>query len=873
LKNRRAVLAVLLFMGSFAEAGIVLFSGGKTRCAVCFKEPELRKLAGELSEALRSASGVPLPVVNAVTPGPGIVLGTARSFAAEARRFGLSGRDPEEFVLRCEGSKQYILGVSVLGVQHGVYTFLEAIGFRWFFPDPVWNVVPELKDLTVSVNKHARPAFRYRRIWYGWGARTKKLSRDYELWLRHNRQLGWFKIHCGHSYAWHIPPALFKNHPEWFALVGGVRKPTQLCVSNPEVQKAVIEHTLKVFRGDPTRTMVSVEPNDGGGYCECPSCRALGTISDQVFFLANRVAEAVRAAFPSKWVGLYAYASHSDPPHFRLKPGVYVQVTTGFRYTDLSFEEQVRRFRDLGAAVGVYDYFSVYPWDWDLPGAAKAGRVYELAEAVRRYAELGLTTYSAESSCNWGPNGLGYWVAAHLMWDPKADPKILVEDFYTKAFGKAAPCLRRLYERWARGERFSPRSLKLSLSDLKEGYRREPEEAVRRRLDRLALYLHWLCLWLKYDQSSRTDQWGKLAVDPPGEVVKKARNCVVFARRIMDTGMIHAYPMLFSSWFKTRFSALRKVPGFAFDRETEKWKGERTDVPQAAEIRALLDADLAELAGLKAVPIEGRTFGGPLVRLCKAAPGAVSAWGEVRPSKVFVETARIRFAGHAGEKISLRYIPFDRNHTIDCKWVLKRGSEAVARGEIKAPKAAPATVEISLPEEGFYSFEPGTGYFRAAHIELGERPAVYEAKRADRAPGGGVPLRLWRPTFSEPLYLYVPKGTKHFVIGIVSGGDPFTRVELRTAAGRVIVSERVLAGSEISVIIGEDIRRYGERSAMGQNCVLPAAQCSVSVPEGTDGQVWRLSLDSLRCVLELYDIAPFVAASLKRLLVPRGALE
>jgi hypothetical protein len=59
--------------------------------------------------------------------------------------------------------------------------------------------------------------------------------------------------------------------------------------------------------------------------------------------------------YPDKWVGLLSYAYHSEPPRFRIEPGVYVQVTTGFRYTSLTFEQQVRRLRELGADVGVYD--------------------------------------------------------------------------------------------------------------------------------------------------------------------------------------------------------------------------------------------------------------------------------------------------------------------------------------------------------------------------------------------------------------------------------------------------------------------------------------------------------------------------------------
>jgi len=877
------LLAATLAVFNFAEgkqSTFVIARKGRPQCVIAIPETakeRLMPMAKELQRWLSEIIGNPPDIETFPTEKPSIVLGTANEFPEQAKKERLSDLGNEGFVVRTEKLRLWLLANTDLGLQHAVYAFLETLGCRWFFPDEVWTVVPKRPDLSVQLKLREKPAFRWRRIWYAWGATTPKLHSDYEAWMKRNRQNGDFPVDCGHAYERYIPHREFEKHPEWFALVGGKRQPTQLCVSNPEVQRRVIEGVLELFRREPNRIMASVEPNDGGGYCECENCKAIGTVSDQVFFFANKIAEAVRKEFPDKFVGLYAYAYHSDPPRFPLLPNVYVEVTTGFRYTNLTYDEQVQAFRNLGAMVGVYDYFSVYPWDFDLPGAAKAGRIYELASAIKHYHKLDMVSYTAESSCNWGPNGLGYWMAAKLMWNPKLDPKALVRDFCEKAFGHAAKPMQRLYERWAKGERFSARNLKLALLDLQEAYRLESDPQVRRRLNRVAMYLHLLRLWLDYDRNARWNQWGKVVTAPTEEILHRAREVIVFARRIMDTGLIHTYPMLFSEWFDHRFAALKRLEGVDL-KQVEAWKQERTDIPTNEEVQQLFSDDLKRFADLVAVEIEGRRYVGRLVPIVQKLPQAVKMWGEVERSPLFVENGVHYFVGRRGEKLQLTYTPFDAGHTIDCRWTLKRvdlsgKEEEVAKGEVKAERGKPATIELSIPADGIYAFDPGTDYWKAAQIGFDERPLSVWCGRHDE-PGKvrQKPLQLWLPQ-NEALYFFVPKGVKHFVIGIVAGGDPYTDLVVETADGTIVVKERVVSGDQISVIVEEDVRQYGEISEMAKHAVLPAHERGVKVPKGKDGQIWRLRLSSLRCIVELYDVPPYLARHPAELLVPDDALK
>jgi len=825
-----------------APPAFLLAENGQARCVIVAgpkADEERLTAARELQSWLREITGATIPISDSGSP-RAVVMGTAAQFPEQAAGERLGELGPEGFVVRTERERVWLLANTELGLRHAVYAFLETLGCRWFFADPVWTVVPKSPTLTARAELRAKPAFDYRRVWYGWGPRSDTLRKDYDAWITHNRQLGAFQTDCGHAYERYIPNRLFKEHPDWFALVKGERKPTQLCTSNPEVVKRVTDGVLAGFRKDPKRTMASVEPNDGGGYCECQRCVAEGSVSDRVFLLASRVAKGLREQFPDKYVGLYAYAFHCEPPREPLAPGVYVQVTTGFRYTKLSFDEQVTAFRKLGARLGVYDYFSVYPWDWDLPGAAKGGRPYQLAADLRHYRDLGLSSYDAESSCNWGPNGLGYWMTSKLMWDPELDPKELAADFCQRAFERAAEPMRRLYDRWASGERFAARGLKLALQDLQDAYRREDGPAVRARLDRVAMYLHWLRLCIDYEHAARSG--------PSESIIERAHELIVYSRRLMDTGLIQTFPMLFTEFFKPRFGALERAKGYDA-KAAEAWKTERTDIPAAEETARLLADDVKQFEPLKAAEIARTPLSEKLVALAERMPKAVAAWGNPARSPLCVESGIHYFLGRKDEQLKLELTPFGAGHTIDGHWVLRRVGEErpVAEGDAKAEKGRPASLEAAIPSDGVYALDPGTDYWKTAQLGFEPRPLAVWAGRGDE-PGKPrrKPFRLWLPRLDQPLYFFVPSGTKNFVIGFPSIGQSKTALVLRTADGQTVLEDKEVAQGD---------------------------QVSVEVPAGKDGAVWSLSLSSLRCLVELYGVPPYLARHPRELVVPGETLE
>ena len=137
------------------------------------------------------------------------------------------------------------------------------------------------------------------------------------------------------------------------------------------VHDLVVEFAVGQFDRDPDADSVSMDPSDGGGWCECDRCAELGRISDRALLLANEGAAGVNAKYPGKLVGMYAYNYHSPPPSIKPHAQVVVSVATAFLKGGLTLDEIIDGWSERGTALGIREYYSVFQWDWDFPDPGK----------------------------------------------------------------------------------------------------------------------------------------------------------------------------------------------------------------------------------------------------------------------------------------------------------------------------------------------------------------------------------------------------------------------------------------------------------------------------------------------------------------------
>lgn len=496
-----------------------------------------RAAAADLASTLKAITGATF----AVKPGDGsrgIVVGTAREFPAltqDPRLTDLSITARENYLLRSESERLALLGNTERGVEHAVADVLHRLGVRQYFPGQHWEIVPRQLDLAMEVSSFQSPSYHARTLWYGYGPLAERKA-DYEQWCRRNRATKGIDLLTGHAYGKFIRDyaAQFQAHPEYLALTKGQRdignREAKFCVSNPGLRKLIADACVAAFDADPALDSVSVEPSDGGGWCECADCAKLGSISDQALLLSSDAARAVTAKHPGKLVGQYAYNEHSPVPTITAAPNVVVSIAAGFIKGGATMDELIDGWSQHVTTLGIREYLSVFPWDHDMPGAARAAQLDYLQQTIPHFYEKAARYYSAEASDNWGANGLGYYIAARMLWDVNEAGNIeaLFDDFLDQCFGPAKLPMTRFYNLINRSK--PPASDDLigrMYRQLKDASNTEISEEIRARLDDLILYTRACELRLDYDTAK-------------GEARQAAFESMLrHAWHIRTTGMVH----------------------------------------------------------------------------------------------------------------------------------------------------------------------------------------------------------------------------------------------------------------------------------------------------------------------------------------------
>jgi hypothetical protein len=295
-----------------------------------------------------------------------------------------------------------------------------------------------------------------------------------------------------------------------------------------------VDYAVNAVKKRPSLDSISLDPSDGGGWCQCAPCKAIGNVSDRALTLANASAEAINAlGLGKKYVGMYAYNEHSPPPTIQVHPNVIISATTAFLRGGFTFDQIMEGWQKKGATMGVYDYFSVIVWDWNRPKASRSANPYSHAKRIRAFYDKGARFLDAESGDAWGPYGLGYYVASRVMWDVDQADKVdaIIDDFLTTSFGDAEKPMREFYTLITSDPKLrSPDDMLARMyRHLDRARKSTRDPAVHRRIDDLILYTRYFELHSTFASAT-------------GGAKKKHKQAVLsYAFRIRKTMMIHSY--------------------------------------------------------------------------------------------------------------------------------------------------------------------------------------------------------------------------------------------------------------------------------------------------------------------------------------------
>jgi hypothetical protein len=456
------------------SAFTVVNNGQVSAVLVLAKEaaPEEKNAAQEIQTFIEEVSGAKLNIITTGDDMQGkkaILIGSAASPSLD-ELIKQKGNNPYSFALIVNDGKVSLRGLSPAGTRVAAYELLEQVGVRWFMPGELGTVVPKNKNIQLVEQKTVQvPSFAAR--WTTSARNSKKLG---EEWMQRVR-MGGPNFPSSHGITIEergsrgnegkasqkkgtgkAAKSLFEEHPEYYALVDGKRKPSQLCISNPDVLKRAILTTKEYFQKNPDAEWIGMGPNDGRGFCECDNCKALDandydpiahqiSMTDRYVWFFNKVLDGIKDEYPTKKIGFYAYAAYMRPP-VKVKPDSKIVPATAVI--------GLCRLHGMGDSIcpeKSYEKQLTTDWGKVVPEVYNRGYWYNLSDPGLPFfmisrvkneipigKKLGIHGWRVETSDNLAAELPSVYIAAKLMWDDKADVNALMDDFCKKFFGPAA---------------------------------------------------------------------------------------------------------------------------------------------------------------------------------------------------------------------------------------------------------------------------------------------------------------------------------------------------------------------------------------------------------------------------------------------------
>ncbi len=552
-------LVTFLLLCRSACANFLISEGTGARCVIIQQSGATAtetNAATDLCRTLDAVSGATTSVIeegaqnryekwNQIIVGPGAL---AAKYFPEVHldQFG-----PEELIMKVKGNKLLLAGGRPRGTMYAVNRFLqEQCGVRWWTPwaDNLPRRMPDdFKEVLKvgNLNIHETPAFEYRGpYWFPgfephWRAHN---CANNESWMIPEDLGGciYYKGFCHTFYPLVSPAEHFATHPEWFSLVNGKRthEGAQLCLTNPDLRKYMVQQVKKWLRESPGAKIISVTQNDNAGWCECPNCKAIddaeGSHSGTMIDFINYVAEQIEPEFPHVWVDTFAYQYTRHPPkHVKPRANVIVRLCSiecNFRepFTDASNADFLA---DLQAWSKICQHLYVWDYSTDFSHYCYPHPNYFVlgpdARIFQQYNVKGFFSEGAYAGQGHEMAELRAWVLAQLMWNPKQDDKKLIREFVDGYYGKAAgkyiydylqlmhdeskgyflACYLRKEPPYAK---FTPLAkAELLWQAAEKAAANDPEKLIRVRMAHLPVLFVWLDNWqkLRHECWEKNGQW------------------------------------------------------------------------------------------------------------------------------------------------------------------------------------------------------------------------------------------------------------------------------------------------------------------------------------------------------------------------------
>ncbi|HRP55318.1 DUF4838 domain-containing protein [Agriterribacter sp.] len=419
--------------------------------------------AAEFQRIFKSITGAQLKA--GAVPGvkKAVYIGESAVRQSPFSDFEIPAKGEEGFRIKVSKGLLLIGGAHPRGTLYGVYEFFERyIGVRFLTKDHT-HIPSDASEVPVPfVDFNYEPSFFFRWPYYQENfddpafavrLRANTISSEERLGGKTSQGL------ITHSILDYLPVSVYgKTHPEYFALVDGVRKldvgggGPQVCSTNSEVIRIITEGVSKVLDADPSLTNISVSQMDNNAICECPFCSALGAKEESEgaphLALVNAVAESIAVSHPGVKIGTLVYwYSRKPPKYMTLLPNVQIMLCSieccTFHPLDdplcsrnKLFCEDLDRWKNICKNILIWNYntnFTAY--DLPFPNFNTIGKNVRL---FQENGVQGVFMQAAGNGLSAEMSDLRNYVMAQCLWNPEKESWELVEEFCRLHYGPAA---------------------------------------------------------------------------------------------------------------------------------------------------------------------------------------------------------------------------------------------------------------------------------------------------------------------------------------------------------------------------------------------------------------------------------------------------
>jgi len=462
---RLVLLVVLLsFMAVMANCEAILFDNNSKVNIICEKDSieSERYAANELIKYFKQMTGADFSLSGSEKKGVNIYVGQTATVKKLMTDFDWNTLKTDGIIIKSINNNIILAGDRPRGTIYAVYEFLEDnFGIRFWTSKSEY--VPTYKKLILKSNLNTvyKPPFIKRDLYSedlsGVTDFKAKIKLNGDNWAKPlpNELGGSVKMGTGHSFTNILvkPDKYFKEHPEYYALRPDgngnmVRKPAQLCLTNPEVIKVAAKDAIEYFDENPDIGYLSMGENDNNQQCMCENCIALRFKEESQSAVAidfsNKVIDLVKQQRPDNnyKYSFLAYWMTERPPK-TIKPCddlliIYAMLDRNHAFgpekSSPRYTLYLKKWKELAKNVYIWDYYAHFG-NFLIPHP----NYFTPKEFYKEYADDGVTGVFVQNPFGTLADDLECksWVQAKLVWNPNLDVYKLTKEFCNGYYGRA----------------------------------------------------------------------------------------------------------------------------------------------------------------------------------------------------------------------------------------------------------------------------------------------------------------------------------------------------------------------------------------------------------------------------------------------------